>query len=308
MAGVFINYRRADTQGWAMGLYRDLAGKFGEERVGMDVETVGLGESFVARIEETLSRCDAMIVLIGPQWLTASGENRPRLQDPEDWVRLEIEAAFKSKMRVVPVLVDGGEMPRSAELPETLRDLARMQAVAISPGRYDDDVDRLIHHIEKLTGDKRLSKPVDAAPARNHPAEELAPGASKAFFSYSRADSEFALKLAGDLRSAGADIWVDQFDIPLGVRWDDAIAEALDNCSRHLVVLSPAAVASQNVKDEIAYALDEGKEIVPVIHQECKVPYRLRRWQRIDLNANYEAGTAQILGVLGVDGAQAGHP
>ncbi len=120
------------------------------------------------------------------------------------------------------------------------------------------------------------------------------------FFSYARDDAEFALKLAKDLREAGARLWVDQLDIPAGHQWDDAIEEALEACPCMLVVLSPTAVASRNVKDEINYAIEEDKRIVPVIHLECAVPFRLRRIQRIDLEADYHAGFARLKEELGI--------
>ena len=120
------------------------------------------------------------------------------------------------------------------------------------------------------------------------------------FFSYARGDSEFALKLAKDLRDAGARLWVDQLDIPAGHAWDKSIEDALKLCEEFLLVLSPSAVESRNVLDEINYAIEEGKRIVPVIHLECEVPFRLRRLQRIDLEADYDAGFARLKEELGI--------
>jgi TIR domain len=80
--------------------------------------------------------------------------------------------------------------------------------------------------------------------------------ATKFFLSYARADSEFVLKLAEDLRSNGIDVWLDQLDIPGGARWDDAVEEALHAAPCLLVVLSPTSVASNNVKDEISFGIE----------------------------------------------------
>ena len=79
------------------------------------------------------------------------------------------------------------------------------------------------------------------------------------FFSYSRSDSNFVLKLAKDLRSPGADLWLDQLDIKAGSRWDSSIKDALSSASRLIVILSPASVASNNVMDEVSYALESNK-------------------------------------------------
>ncbi len=119
-----------------------------------------------------------------------------------------------------------------------------------------------------------------------------------AFFSYSREDSEFALRLAGDLKAAGANVWLDQLDITPGQRWDSAVEEALKNCPRLIVVLSPAAVKSQNVMDEVSFALEERKTVIPVIHRDCDIPFRLRRVQHADFRQDYARPLQGLIGTL----------
>jgi len=82
------------------------------------------------------------------------------------------------------------------------------------------------------------------------------------FCSYAREDSEFVLKLAKELREAGASLWLDQLDILGGQRWDEAVQRALVSCQGILAILSPSAVASHNFMDEVSYALEEGKQII----------------------------------------------
>jgi hypothetical protein len=118
------------------------------------------------------------------------------------------------------------------------------------------------------------------------------------FFSYGRADAEFALKLAKDLRSAGISLWIDQLDIPVGDRWDVAVGNALKALPSLLLVLSPASVESQNVMDEVAFALESNKKIVPVLHRRCDIPFRIRRLQYIDFTATYDGGFTQLLRTL----------
>jgi formylglycine-generating enzyme required for sulfatase activity len=115
------------------------------------------------------------------------------------------------------------------------------------------------------------------------------------FISYARADSEFALRLARDLRSKGVNIWVDQLDIPPGNRWDRAIEQALQTCDRLLIILSPASVGSENVMDEVAFALDREKRIVPVLHRRCEIPLRLLRLQYVDFTSDYNQGLTALL-------------
>jgi hypothetical protein len=123
------------------------------------------------------------------------------------------------------------------------------------------------------------------------------------FLSYSRKDSEFALRLAQDLRQKGASIWLDQLDIGAGQRWDSAVEEALHRCPRQVTILSPAAVSSDNVMDEVSFALEERKQIIPVLYRDCQVPFRLRRQQRIDFRTDYDRGLRELLEALGIAGA-----
>jgi TIR domain-containing protein/WD40 domain-containing protein len=104
------------------------------------------------------------------------------------------------------------------------------------------------------------------------------------FISYSRKDKEFALKFARELKSAGYLVWLDQLDIPTGARWDDAVEMALRECEIFLIILTTASISSENVKDEIGYAIDHGKRIVPVLLEECEIPLRLRRFQYVDFS------------------------
>ncbi|MCW8981847.1 MAG: toll/interleukin-1 receptor domain-containing protein, partial [Altibacter sp.] len=97
------------------------------------------------------------------------------------------------------------------------------------------------------------------------------------FFSYSRENSDFVLELAKKLRNAGAQVWLDQLDIKTGERWDKSIEQALSASDVLMVVLSKASVESNNVMDEVSYALEEGKKVLPILLEECDVPFRLRR-------------------------------
>jgi hypothetical protein len=122
---------------------------------------------------------------------------------------------------------------------------------------------------------------------------------AKAFVSYSRADTDFVLRLCQDLRAAGAPIWLDQLDIHPGEDWDKAIERGLFECGRMLAVLSPKSVSSQNVLDEIGYALSKKKPIIPVLHQDCEVPYRLNRIQYVDFRTAYDEPLKHLLSAIG---------
>ncbi|MFK7770853.1 MAG: toll/interleukin-1 receptor domain-containing protein [Saprospiraceae bacterium] len=108
----------------------------------------------------------------------------------------------------------------------------------------------------------------------------------KIFVSYSRVNSEFVTNLANNLRQSGANIWFDQFDIKPGSRWDASIEAALKSSSTLLLILSKSSVASHNVMDEVSYALEEGLRIVPIMLEECVLPFRIRRLQYTDFSKN----------------------
>jgi TIR domain/Protein of unknown function (DUF1566) len=118
------------------------------------------------------------------------------------------------------------------------------------------------------------------------------------FFSYSRVDSAFVMKLAKDLRNTGFKIWLDQLDIKPGSRWDDSIQSALNNSKSLIVILSSSSVASENVMDEVSFALGNHKTVIPVLLNECATPFRLSRFQRIDFTGDYQTGLNYLIETL----------
>lgn len=123
----------------------------------------------------------------------------------------------------------------------------------------------------------------------------------RAFFSYSREDTAFVLQLAKDLRAAGANVWLDQLDIHVGDRWDASVEDALHKCPSVILVVSPGSVASNNVMDEVSFAIDEHKTVIPVLYRDCKIPFRLRRLQYLDARSDYQGALRGLLRLLGVE-------
>jgi hypothetical protein len=119
------------------------------------------------------------------------------------------------------------------------------------------------------------------------------------FLSYSRADERFALRFATDLRAAGVAMWVDQLDIRPSEHWDRAIERAVRECRGLVVILSPRSVASENVADEISFAINSGKSVLPVMIERCTPPLRITRMQVIDATGNYERALRQCLVAIG---------
>lgn len=115
------------------------------------------------------------------------------------------------------------------------------------------------------------------------------------FVSYSRADEAFALDLAEKLLAEDVNLWIDQLNILPGDRWDRAIEDALESSQGLLVLLSSTSVESDNVMDEVSYALEQGKQVIPVLFEVCEIPFRLRRLQYIDLISDFEKGLARLV-------------
>jgi formylglycine-generating enzyme required for sulfatase activity len=146
---IFISYRRDDSAYAAGRLYDRLSERFGEENIFMDVEGLDPGVDFFEALEKAVSACDVLIALIGKQWLDIKDEyGQRRLDNPEDFVRIEISAALDRDIRVIPILVQGARMPGSRDLPPILQHLARLNAFEIRHDRFNADVDRLARSIE----------------------------------------------------------------------------------------------------------------------------------------------------------------
>jgi hypothetical protein len=146
---IFISYRRDDTSASAGRLYDRLSSHFPSNRIFIDVDNIAPGVDFVEAIENSVGSCDLLISVIGKNWLTSSDdEGNRRLDNPEDFLRLEIGTALRRNIRVIPVLVEGALMPRSTELPDDLKLLAP-NAFEISHNRFRTDSERLVAAIRQ---------------------------------------------------------------------------------------------------------------------------------------------------------------
>src|SRR5215469_947704 len=148
--GIFVSYRRRESSYPAGRLYDRLADRFGEGQVFMDVDAIEPGVDFAEEISRAVTACKVLLAVIGPHWLTATDEQgRRRLDDPDDIVRLEIEAALARDVRVIPILVEGTVMPGRKDLPESLAGLARLNAPSMRHETFRSDAGRLVTAIER---------------------------------------------------------------------------------------------------------------------------------------------------------------
>ncbi len=177
---IFVSYRREETAYPAGWLYERLAERFGAGQVFKDVDSIQLGDDFVEVITRAVGSCDVLLALIGDEWLNISdSDGRRRIDDPEDFVRLEIEAALSRQVRVIPILVDGASMPSADELPDSLAPLVRRQALELSPSRFEFDTNRLFRVVDWTLADVRTAqdaaagKPAQVAEAPRTAAVEI---------------------------------------------------------------------------------------------------------------------------------------
>ena len=153
MSGIFVSYRREDSAAYAGRLYDRLSAHFGAEQVFMDVDDIPPGADFASHIDAKVGSCDAMVVVIGKNWLTArNAAGQLRLSDPKDFVALEIALALQRRVLVIPVLVGGAQVPNADELRTDLKTLARRNALKLNNENFQQDADDLIQAIEKDSG------------------------------------------------------------------------------------------------------------------------------------------------------------
>jgi formylglycine-generating enzyme required for sulfatase activity len=161
VVGIFISYRRGDSEGQARALSLELANYVGAKSVFMDVDSIALGRDFRQSLHESLESCDAVLALIGPNWLDIKdAAGRRRLDDPDDFVRQEIAVALKRNIPVTPVLLQGALMPAQDRLPDDMKDLAFRNGFELSHMRWHSDVREMA---QRLGLGDAAAAPADAA-------------------------------------------------------------------------------------------------------------------------------------------------
>ena len=170
---IFINYRRGDDPGFTQALFARLESAFAADQLFMDIDSIEPGLDFVRVLEEQVDKCDVLLTVIGPNWLEPDDETGSRrLDNPDDFVRIEIESGIRLGKRIIPVLVNGADMPSADHLPESLRPLARRNAVRLTHERFKADVSALIKQLEKaLQNAEALRQAEQFAEVRRREAE-----------------------------------------------------------------------------------------------------------------------------------------
>lgn len=153
MAKIFLSYRRSDTQAITGRIYDRFVQHYGAEQVFMDVDTIPPGVDFRQQITDWISTSDVLVVVVGDRWLKKGADETSALDDPGDFVRIELEAALQRNIPVVPLLVDHAGMPQADELPDGLQEFAFRNAISVSSGRdFNEQMGRLFQDLSRLPG------------------------------------------------------------------------------------------------------------------------------------------------------------
>ena len=151
MSKIIVSYRRSDSAAITGRIFDRLIDRYGEESVFMDIDRIPFGTDFRHHIQDALRDADLLLAVVGPTWLGKTADGRSRIQDEADPVRVEIEAALRQGLAVIPVLVDNAPMPGAADLPESIRDFAYINAAPIDVGRdFRQHMERLTRSIDGI--------------------------------------------------------------------------------------------------------------------------------------------------------------
>ena len=168
MSKIIVSYRRSDSAAITGRIFDRLVDRYGEESVFMDIDRIPFGTDFRHHIQDALRGADVLLAVIGPTWLGKTADGRTRIQDEADPVRVEIEAALKQGLAVIPVLVDNATMPGAADLPESIRDFAYINAAPIDVGRdFRQHMERLTRSIDGIVGTDKAA--MEVVLARGYP-------------------------------------------------------------------------------------------------------------------------------------------
>lgn len=168
MSKILISYRREDSADVTGRIYDRLIQVF-PQSVFRDVDSIPLGVDFRTYLDEQVAKCDVFLAVIGRDWMKAKGrKGKSRLEDPGDFVRIEIESALKRQIPVIPVLVQGAKIPLAERLPASIQDVSYRNGIVVRPDPdFHKDMDRLIAHLKQPV--QGLSEPQTAPTTQSKP-------------------------------------------------------------------------------------------------------------------------------------------
>ena len=254
MPRIYISYRRDDGGAYAGRLYDQLSLRFGSASVFLDVSALEPGADFSQVIGDAVRSTDAVLVIIGPAWLSQ------RLQDPDDFIRSEIVAAIAAGKLVLPVLVEGAHMPSADELPSDLADLAKRQALVLSSAAWQRDVERLVSILEGMPGLQAAAAPSRAPDSPHDRAQGISLVMAGVEFEAAASDlPAVALAVAGQEGGVRAELVRQVEELRRAPMSDRAKALSLGFAVEGIVGLEALGAAVESLGDSIRSARTEGE-------------------------------------------------
>lgn len=284
---IYISYRRDETSGYAGRLYDGLAANFGRSNVFLDAEASEPGIDFIEAIDQAIASCGVLVLLIGSGWLTAvDATGRPRLENPNDFVHLEIASALRRDLPIFPVLLDGASMPTEEQLPRDIAPLARLCGHELSTSRWDFDVARLLDQLERV---------MEPATTRHMPESAAAP--EPASVARSRGVIGSLTELAGEVASAVGGVAASIGEALKSSRKKRTEHKAVDFAAFGPEVIAPDSHA---IVDIWAYPFGEFRDVVRLA-SEVDRGHQLGRKVGLDVELGTLITVELILGGLVVD-------
>lgn len=274
---IFINYRREETSAVAGRLHYRLDARLGTPSF-LDIDSIQPGMDFAEAIGEAIASSHIMLVLMGENWAASTGSSGRRLiYNPSDYVRLELEAALRQSVYVIPVLVDDAEMPDPEDLPQSLMAFVRLKPMRLRRDNFRQDADRLIDEIKRYVSSIPVSSRTLGGPSRGgesfSPKEPISAARGVIFVSYSHSDESWLKRLQIHLkpltRNGRIDLW-DDTQLQVGDEWREEIERAIKSCQAAVLLVSADFMASDFIdKDELPPLLraarEKGVHIFPII-------------------------------------------
>lgn len=230
--------------------------------IGLEVGSV----AWIEQVEIDLRKSDISIALISPDAIC------------DEWFLWRINLLEQMKKHLIPILI--------REIESLPYELMNYQYIDIQAIKQSDGMPRLIAIITRIIEWNKVQKSRFSS--------------LNIFISYSRSDVKFVQQLVNDLREAGIFVWRDEDSIPKGALWDAEIQKALNTCTQVLLIATPRSVESTNVLDEIGYALNKQKPVIPIFLEECELPLRIHRAQWVNFlnRAKYDDSLNKLLRYL----------
>jgi hypothetical protein len=196
---VFISYRREDSAGYAGRILDRLGRELERDHLFIDVDDIPLGRNFVKLLGEEVAKCDVLLAVIGHDWLDARDENGTRrLNDPNDFVRIEVATALQRDIPVIPILLEGTRVPKADELPVDLKELPLRNGLGVHHASFHADMTKLIGELKEYgsQAERRAEEERRAAEAQRKAEEERQVAETQR-----KAEAAFRIVRGADVRS-----------------------------------------------------------------------------------------------------------